>query len=257
MFNTTKTLAIAATLLVVPASSAFAQGAYGVMANVQTLGMPGGFSDYSNGLPLDAFEFRESDPLGGIWGVAPNTVFADGAARAWAQPGELRVETDATADAHSKNTPSSYPYGFGETRNWDTLTVVSDTLPAGTPVTLVFNNVFDAAVGGQGLWAATFYAEQVIAGRTVYKQISISYTGSQYTTLLGDITVNTKVGSNFKISGRLYLSTRAFYYASTVNGPQWDGVAAGEVSLRPVFASASGDVRLVSASGVSYPLAGN
>ncbi len=127
-------LALSAALLVLPAAAASAQTPYfGVSSNVQTQGMPGGFSNYSNGLSLDNYEYRESDPAGGTWGTAPNFLYADGAARGWAQPGELRVKADATADHLSALAiPNSSPYGFAEVRFWDTATVVSDSLPAGT-----------------------------------------------------------------------------------------------------------------------------
>lgn len=256
-----KTLALSAALLVLPASSAFAQnGAYGVSVTVQTLGMPGGTSSYSNALPLDNFEYRESDPAGGYWGNMPsNTVFADGAARAWAQPGELRVKTDALADRLSAtNFSNTHPYGFGEVRFWDTLTVKSDTLAAGTPVTLIFRSDLDVVqLGGTGAFSGVFYGDHTIAGRSVSQQIPFDNNDMDYAVSLGNITVNTKVGARITMSGRLYLSTHAFFWGYQGNGRIYSGQVAGEVSLKPVLESASADAYLIGDSGASYFVAGN
>lgn len=256
--KTAKTLSIAAALLALPVSSAFAQGAYGVLANVQTLGMPGGTTDYSNGLPLATFEFRESDPAGGNWGNRPsNTVFADGAARAWAEQGALKVATDAKTDRLSATDfPNSYPYGFAEVRYWDTATVVSETLPAGSPVTLVFRTDFSAEIEGAGLFAGVFYGEQYVAGKSVSLQQPFSYSDMDYSTELGLITVNTKVGARFTMSGRLYLQTRAHYYVMIDGVRQYNGAASGEAVLESVLESASADAHVVADSGKVYHPAG-
>lgn len=255
---TAKTLSIAAALLALPLSSAFAQsGAYGVSSNVQTLGVPGGWSDYSNGLPLDAYEYRESDPAGGHWGNQPsNTVWADAAARGWAQPGELKVKTDAAASHLSATSFSnSYPYGFAEVRYWDTVTVASDSLPAGTPVTLVFRSDLEVAeLDGEGLFAGTFYGSQTFHGRTVSQQVPFSHSDMDYAVNLGLITVSTKVGARFTMSGRLYLTTRAYYYQSSPRA--FDGAISGEVSMKAVLESASADAHVVADSGAVYRPAG-
>lgn len=251
-----KTLSIAAALLALPAAAASAQTVdYGVSANVQTLGMPGGFSNYSNGLPLDNFEYRESDPAGGYWGnTVNNTVWADGAARAWAQPGELRVKTDATADALSaKNFSNSHPYGFAEVRFWDNVTVKSDTLPAGTPVTLIFRSDLDVVqLSGTGVYSGSFYGEHRIAGRSVSQQIYFDNNDMDYQVSLGLITVNTKVGARFAMSGRLYVSTHASYWGYQGTTRIYSGQLAGEMTLKPILESASADAYLLADSGASY-----
>lgn len=255
-----KTFALSALLLVVPATAAYAQTPYfGVSSNVQTLGMPGGFSNYSNGLSLDNYEYRESDPVGGNWGTAPNILYADGAARGWAQPGELRVKTDATADHGSALAiPNSSPYGFAEVRFWDTATVVSDTLPAGTPVTLVFRNDLDiVSLSGNGNFSGSFYATHTIAGRSSSQQVSFSNRDMDFTVSLGDITVNTKVGARFTLSGRLYLSTHAAYYSSSAGSLLWNGHSEGEMVLKPILISATGEVRLTTDGGATFEVAGN
>ncbi len=256
-----KTVALSAALLVLPAAAASAQsGAFGVLANVQTLGMPGGTTNYSNSLPLDNFEYRESDPAGGTWGTTPsNTVFADGAARAWAQPGELRVKADAHADRlAATNFSNSHPYGFAETRYWDNVTVASDTLPAGTPVTLVFRTDLEVIeLAGSGAFSGSFYGSQSIAGRTVSQQIYFDNNDMDYVVSLGEITVSTKVGARFAMSGRLYLSAHASYYGTQGTTRIWSGDLAGELALKPVLQSASADAHLVADSGASYFVAGN
>ncbi len=76
MFDITqsaKKLALSAALLVLPAAASAQAPYFGVSSNVQTPGVPGGFSNYSNGLSLDNYEYRESDPAGGYWGTASNT----------------------------------------------------------------------------------------------------------------------------------------------------------------------------------------
>lgn len=259
--RTAKTVALSAALLVLPAAAASAQtGPFGVVANVQTLGMPGGTTNYSYSLPLDNFEYRESDPAGGTWGTTPsNTVFADGAARAWAQPGELRVKADALADRlAATNFSNSHPYGFAEVRFWDNVTVTSDTLPAGTPVTLVFRTDLDVVqLEGSGAFSGSFYGTHSIAGRSVSQQIYFDNNDMDYTVSLGDITVPTKVGSRFAMSGRLYLSAHASYWGNQGTTRIYSGQVAGEMVMKPVLQSASGDVHLVADSGASYFVAGN
>lgn len=255
-----RTLTLASALLLLPAGASFAQGAYGVLANVQTLGMPGGSSNYSNGLALDTYEYRESDPAGGYMGTQPgNTVFADGAARAWAQQGEMRVKTDATANHLSAtNLPGSYPYGFAETRYWDTVTVTSETLPVNTPVTLIFRTDLVLELSGSGAFAGTFYAENVVAGRSVSLQQTFSNLDMDYTTLMSSLVIQTKVGARFTMSGRAYLNTRAHYSQLVGDTRIWDGTVSGDLTVKPVFESASADAQLVADSGVVYlPLTTN
>lgn len=255
-----RTLALASALLLLPAGASFAQGAYGVLANVQTLGMPGGTTNYSNGLALDTYEYRESDPAGGYMGTQPNnTVFADGAARAWAQPGEMRVKTDATANHLAASyLPNSYPYGFAETRYWDTVTVTSDTLPVNTPVTFIFRTDLFIELSGSGAFAGTFYAENIVAGRSVSLQQTFGTLDMDYTNLMSSMVIQTKVGARFTMSGRAYLNTRAFYSQLVDNTRIWDGTVSGDMTVKPVLESASVDAHLVADSGVVYfPLTGN
>lgn len=255
--TTSKILAASAALLILPAAAAFAQSsAYGVSANTQTMGHPNGSSNYSNGLPLDNYEYRESDPVGTNW----LGVYVDAGARGWAQPGELRVKTDATANMVSQRDgmPSSNPYGFAEVRFWDTATVLSDTLPAGTPVTLVFRNELQVLnLQGTGNFSGTFYGTHTIAGRSSAQQISFSDRDMDFTVSLGDITVNTKVGARFAMSGRLSLSTHARYYSYIGNSVSYSGHSEGELLLKPVLASASGDAYLATDGGATYQVAGN
>ena len=264
MFHTTftrtaKTVALSASLLLLPAAVASAQTPYyGVTANVQTSGMPGSFSNYSGALSLDNYEYRESDPPGGYTGYALTPVWADGGARGWAQPGELRISTDATANhLNATALPTSSAYGFGEVRFWDSAVVTSSTLPVGTPVTLVFRSELQVDINGRGNFSGVFYGTHTIAGRSVSLQQSFGHTDMDFTTSLPLITVSTKVGSRFNLSGRATLSTHAQYYTSTAAaGVVWDGSVTGNLVLKPVLESASEDVYLVTDAGVVYTPAG-
>ncbi len=225
---------------------------------MQTLGFPGAFSNYSNGLSLDNYEYRESDPPGAYTGYVANPVWGDAGARGWAQPGELRVKTDATANhLNSTSPPSTDTYGFGEVRSWDSVVVTSNTLPVGTPVTLVFRNDLTVTLSGTGNFSGTFYGTHTIAGRSAALQQSYNNYDMDYTTALPNITVETKVGNRFQMSGRAYLTTHARYYTSTSHGVLWDGQVEGELLFKPVIESASGDVYLVADSGASYFPEGN
>ncbi len=66
-------------------------------------------------------------------------------------------------------------------------------------------------LGGTGTFSGTFYGEHYIAGRSVSQQIPFDNNDMDYAVSLGNITVNTKIGARITMSGRLYLSTHAFY----------------------------------------------
>ena len=254
--KTAKAFAIAAALLVLPASSAFAQaGAYGVSSNVSVMGLnPGSGFDYSNALPLDVYELREMDPAGVTMGTKPeNTVYADAMARGISQPGSLLLETDATA-SHLSATylPNSFPYGAGELRSWDTFTVTSATLPVNTPVTLVFRSDLAVEIVGSGIYGGSFYATHTVAGKSVALQQTFGDQKPAFVTDLGLITVSTKVGARITTSGRLNLATNSSYCA-TRNGVRiCDGTVKGSALLELALDSASADAYLVADSGAVY-----
>jgi len=256
--KTAKTLAIAATFFALPLS-AFAQGAYGVQSNTSTLGVPGGGFNNSNGLALETYVYREMDPLGGYWGTqANNTVWADGAAKGWSAQGEMRAYADAAADRLAATSlPNSYPYGAIETRYWDTVTVTSNTLPAGTPVTLTFRNKVNFVIHSSGLYAGSVNTAQTVAGRSAYTNFQFGYNVAEPVVVDPIIVVPTTVGARFTMSARLNLSARAYYFASTSSGPQWNGSVDTDITLKMELESATGDVEVEADSGVVYTVGGN
>lgn len=252
--RTAKTAAFAA-LLFVPATAAFAQGPYGVSSNVSVMGLsPGSGYNYSNSLPLDIYEEREMNPPGVTMGTqANNTVYADAMARGISQPGELLMQTDAAA-SHLSATylPNSFPYGTGELRFWDTFTVTSSTLPAGTPVTLSFRSDLAVEIDGSGIYGGNFYATHTVAGKSVALQQNFRDDQPDFVTDLPLIVVNTKVGARITASGRLNLTTNSSYYAVRNNVRIWDGQASGSALLELALDSASADAYVVADSGKVY-----
>ncbi len=258
-FDNAKTLTLAAALLVLPASSALAQGAYGVQSNTSTLGVPGSGHNNSNVLALETYVYREMDPAGGYWGTqANNTVWADGAAKGWSAQGEMHAYADAATDRLAATyLPNSYPYGAIETRYWDTVTVTSDSLPAGTPVTLTFRNKVTWELNASGLYGGSVNTAQTVAGRSAYTNFQFGYNVAEPSVADPIIVVPTTVGARFTMSARLNLTARAFYSANTASGQQSNGDVDADILLKMVLESATGDVEVVADSGVIYTVGGN
>jgi hypothetical protein len=255
MFHTnfpriTKSAAILAALFVLPASAS-AQ-AYGVLANVQTAGFPGAYNNFSGEVPLGTEEVRFANPPGTYVGLAPNQVWAEAETWGRATQGELEVKTHTVADHLSaKGFPNGHPYASSEVKFWDTATVVSDSLPAGSPVTLVFRSELDVALTGDSFFAGTFYGSHTVAGRSVSLQQTFDATDMQYSSDLSKLTVQTQVGSRIQMKGRAYLNQRSYYFA-TFQPPVYDGALDGDLKLRLVLESATGGARVVGDSGVTY-----
>ncbi len=113
------------------------------------------------------------------------------------------------------------------------------------------------SLSGTGNFSGSFYATHTLAGRTSSQQIYFSNRDMDFTVSLGDITVNTKVGARFTLSGRLYLSTHAAYYSSSAGSVLWNGHSEGEIVFKPTLVSASGEARLVTDGGATLEVAGN
>jgi hypothetical protein len=235
------------------AGAAHAQtGYFGVEATAQTLGYAGTFTDNSGLLPL--FADALSDPAGvTLSSPTYGSAYADVGAAAQAEPALLH--TWASAHTHpviGNSFSSSAPYGYGYAHFYDRLTVKSDTLPAGTPVTIVFGNVVDRAT-----WSYTGYYDGYIDMRL---QIGVATAMSRWTAsyLYGNtavdtplVTVTTKVGSQLSVDAKLRVQAKAMYYdPSHLFTTDINADATASLVVREIPTG----VTLVSQSGVTYPV---
>lgn len=227
---------------------------FGVEATAQTLGYTGTFTDNSlfvRGTFADAI----SDPAGvtlsnPTYGVA---AFADVGASSQSEIALLHAWASAhTHPVTGNNFNGSAPYGYGYAHFYDRLTVKSDTLPAGTPVTIVFGNVVDRTI-----WSYSGYYSGYIE---MILQIGVASGTSRWTAsyLYGDtvvesavLTVTTKVGAQFSVDGKLRAMAKAMYYdpahlfTTDINA---------DVTASVVVREIPSGVTLVSESGITYPV---
>lgn len=225
-----------------------------VSASSTTNGQPGASSTTTGGLANQTSAYSESDPAGVEFGSVPqNTVYADTGAHSWANTGELHAVTSAVANRLAATSFPSSPQASTDGRFTDLITVTSASLPNGTPVTLHFRNAIDV-----GLGASSAYNGSV----STYFQVGSTVASTMWTVATGKpvpsaqsplLEVKTTVGSVLFTSGKLNTLARASYYAA---GPIFDGSIEIDATATLRLESASDDVTLVSASGVSY-LPGN
>jgi hypothetical protein len=225
---------------------------YGVHSTSQTLGYTGTFTDDSKLQPGGLFADTLSDPPGATMS-APGyaTLYADVAAASEAQQAALHASASSHAHVASGTNVggNSAPYGFAFSHFYDRLTVTSDTLPAGTPVTIVFGN--DVEVNRwERTGAYDGYIEMTlqIATGSARSRWSSSYLYGDSTVVAPQLQIKTTVGSRLSVDAKLRVMAKTFFRINMSGDNQADATA------RVVIREIPEGVTLVADSGVAYPV---
>ena len=248
-------LAAALTLTTLGFATAPAQAQiyyYGVQSTSQTLGYTGTGTDDSGWLPGGTFADTFSDPQGATMS-APGyaTLHADVAASSEAQQAELhaRASSQASVVSGTNVPPAGEPYGYAYAFFRDRLTVKSDVLPAGTPVTIVFGN--DVEIN-QWVRTGTYtgYVDMTlqIATGTAHSRWSTSYIYGDSTAVAPQLVIKTTVGSKLSVDAKLRVQAKTSYKLNLSGDHQVDATA------RLVINEISEGVTLQADSGAVYPI---
>jgi hypothetical protein len=228
---------------------------FGVEATAQTLGYTGGFTDNSGALFNATFADALSDPTG-VTLTSPyyGSVFADVGAAAEARPAELHAQ--AIAHTHSINAKPGFsgsaPYGYGYGHFFDRLTVKSSVLSKGTPVTIVFGNEVDIATWTYtGLYDGYIDMTLQIGVATARSRWTASYLYGVTAADTPQVRVQTTVGSQLSVDGKLRAQAKTFYYDGAVG---FGGDIQADATARLVVREIPTDVTLQSESGIAYPV---
>lgn len=224
---------------------------HGVQSTSQTLGYIGTYTDdqwQPGGLFIDTL----SDPQG-VTLSAPGyaTLYADVAAGSEARQADLHAS--ATSHSHVVSGTNiggnSAPYGSAYARFYDRLTVKSDVLPAGTPVTIVFGNDVEIVRWDQiGAYDGYIDMTLQIAAGTARSRWSSSYLYGDTTAVAPTLQIKTTVGSRLSVDARLRVFAKTFYKLNTSSDNQADATA------RLVIREIPEGVTLEADSGVVYPI---
>ncbi|MFL6237323.1 MAG: hypothetical protein ACJ76N_29630 [Thermoanaerobaculia bacterium] len=249
-----RTAALTTLLALTGLGAASAQAVYfGVETDAETLGYPGCYNSTSY-LPNATFVSSVADPAAATL-TSPyyGSMIADVGAAAEAQQPVLH----AKADAHSESinaTPGFYgsaPYGYGYAHSFDRVTVRSGSLPKGTPVTIVFGNQVDLNTWTYtGLYDGYIDMYLQIGAGTAHSRWTASYLYGVTTSEAPRITVQTTVGSQFSIDGKLRAQAKVFY----VDGRRFGGDIHADATARIVVLDIPAGVTLESVSGTVYPV---
>ncbi|HKV08296.1 MAG TPA: hypothetical protein VJ725_09170 [Thermoanaerobaculia bacterium] len=225
---------------------------YGVHSTSQTLGHTGTYTDDSQLQPGGLFADTLSDPQGATMS-APGyaTLYADTAASSEAQPAELHASASSHAHVVSGTSigGNSAPYGFAYSHFYDRLTVKSDVLPAGTPVTIVFGNDVELHQWNR-VGAYDGYIEMTlqIATGTAKSRWSSSYLYGDTAAVAPTLQIQTKVGSRLSVDAKLRAMAKTFFRINLSGDIQADATA------RLVIREIPEGVTLEADSGVVYPV---
>jgi hypothetical protein len=228
---------------------------FGVDTSAQTMGYTGTYTDSSGPLTNATFASSFSDPAGVTLGGGSNgTAYADAAASSQSEPGVLHATGYAHTHSITARTFSgSPPYGFGYAHFYDRLTVKSDVLPAGTPVTITFGNEVTL-----NQWTRTGvydgYIEMILQIGTASgtSRWSDHYLYGTKVAEVPQIRVQTTVGSRLSVDGKLRAMAKAFYWDYNVG---FGGDIKADATARVVVVDLPAGVTLESASGAVYPYA--
>lgn len=224
---------------------------YGVRSTSQTLGHTGTYTDDSQLQPGALFADTLSDPEGATMGGAGYaTIYGDTAAASQAHQGELHASASSHAHVVSgSNIPgSSAPYGFAFSHFYDRLTVTSDVLPAGTPVTIVFGNDVVHQWNRTGAYDGYIDMTLQIATGTARSRWSSSYLYGDSTVVAPLLQIKTTVGSRLSVDAKLRVMAKTFFRINLSGDNQADATA------RLVIREIPEGVSLVADSGITYPV---
>lgn len=180
---------------------------FGVQATAQTLGFTGTYADNPGPIAGGVSAAAASNPPGLQFNNGYGLVYAEAEAAADAAPGRLYSKGRGLADRITATAfPNSHPTGWSESRFYDVLTVESDTLPAGTDVTLVFQNAVELANPdpvGSGIYRGYVYTSLLVNSVSVYTQWNVADTTQPGVLQSPQLTVKTKVGARLRIDCKL------------------------------------------------------
>ena len=225
---------------------------HGVHSTSQTLGHTGTYTDDSQLQQGGLFADTLSDPAGATMGGSGYaTIYADTAAGSEARQAELHASASSHAHVVSgSNIPgSSAPYGFAYSRFYDRLTVKSDVLPAGTPVTIVFGNDVEINRWDRtGAYDGYIDMTLQIAAGTARSRWSSSYLYGDTAAVAPQLQIQTTVGSRLSVDARLRVMAKTFYRATM------SGDINADATARLVIRNITEGVTLVADSGAVYPI---
>lgn len=225
---------------------------HGVHSTSQTLGYAGTFTDDSQLQPGGLSADTLSDPPGATLS-APGyaTLYADVAAGSEARQAELHASASGHAHVVSGTNigNSAAPYGYAYARFYDRLTVKSDVLPAGTPVTIVFGNDVEIHRWDRtGAYDGYIDMTLQIAAGTARSRWSSSYLYGDTTAVAPQLQIKTTVGTRLSVDARLRVMAKVFYKLNTSGDNHADATA------RLVIHEIPEGVTLESDSGIVYPV---
>ena len=224
---------------------------FGVHSTSQTLGYTGTFTDDSQLQQGGLFADTLSDPQGATMS-APGyaTLYADVAAGSEAQQAELHAQASGHAHVVSgTNVNGAAPYGFAYSHFYDRLTVKSDVLPKGTPVTIIFGN--DVQIhrwDREGTYDGYIEMTLQIGAGTARSRWSSHYLYGDTTAVAPQIVINTTVGSRLSVDAKLRVMAKAFYKLGT------SGDIHADATARLVIREIPEGVTLQADSGTIYPV---
>jgi hypothetical protein len=250
----TRTLALTTLLALSSLGAASAQAIYfGVETDAETLGYPGCYNSTTY-LPNATYVSSVADPAAGtVSSPYYGAMLDDVGASAEAQQPVLHAQ--AAAHAESINATPGFsgtaPYGYGYAHSFDRVTVKSDSLPKGTPVTIVFGNQVDLNTWTYtGLYDGYVDMSLQIGVGTAHSRWTASYLYGLTASEAPRITVQTTVGAQFSIDGKLRAQAKVFY----VDGRRFGGDIQADATARIVVLDIPSGVTLESVSGALYPL---
>lgn len=225
---------------------------YGVHSTSQTLGHTGTYTDDSQFQPGGLFADTLSDPQGATMS-APGyaTLYADTAAGSEARQAELHASASSHAHVVSGTNigGNSAPYGSAYARFYDRLTVKSDVLPAGTPVTIVFGNDVEVHQWNRvGAYDGYIDMTLQIAAGTARSRWSSSYLYGDTAAVAPELRIQTTVGSRLSVDARLRVMAKTFFKINLSGDIQADATA------RLVIRDIPEGVTLEADSGAVYPV---
>jgi hypothetical protein len=249
-----RTAALTTLLALTGLGAASAQAVYfGVETDAETLGYPGCYNSTTY-LPNATYVSSVADPAGATL-TSPyyGSMFDDVGASAEAQQPVLHAQ--AIAHSESINAKPGFsgsaPYGHGYAHSFDRVTVRSDSLPKGTPVTIVFGNQVDLNTWTyKGLYDGYIDMSLQIGAGTAHSRWTASYLYGMTASEAPQITVKTTVGSQFSIDGKLRAQAKVFY----VDGKTFGGDIQADATARIVVLDIPAGVTLESVSGAVYPV---
>lgn len=225
---------------------------YGVQSTSQTLGYAGTGTVDSGWLPGSLSATTFSDPPGAtLSSTGYATLYADVAASSESYMGDLHATASSHANVVSGTNvpPAAAPYGYGYAFFRDRLTVTSSTLPAGSPVTIVFGN--DVVINRwdrTGAYDGYIEMNLQIAAGTARTRWSSHYIYGDTTAVTPQLIIKTTVGSKLSVDGKLRVQAKTFYDWKTAGDNNADATA------RLVINQIPDGVTLVADSGTVYPV---